>query len=569
MVKNGGEQFKQMLIDNLDIIDRWTILDTGSSDNTINYINEVLSQKKGELYQEPFINFRDSRNRLLDLAGKTCKYTLMLDDTYIVKGNLRKFLIETRSDQFSDSFSIFLRSFDSEYGSNRILKSHLNIRYLYKIHEVIDPDKNNNVIIPNNDAYIEDRTFDYMQERTMERKKLDFKLLQEELEDNPNNPRTYYYIAQTFSVIKDYKNAFEWFSKRVEHPNVGFIQEKVDAAFEKARIGQYQLNIPWKDCEKYYIDAFELDKSRPEPLYFIGAHYYLQKNYDKCFPYFKKAFEIGYPIHCQYGLKPTLSFYFLPKFLSSICYLQNDYKLGFEASKLYLEHNKENNAERRLISSWNDIYTNLLMIDNSQKVIINKKPIFCFIAPGGFNKWSGSTINNTGVGGSETFIIEMARYIQYNGIFNVYVFCSCDKEEIFEGVIYKPLQTFANFINQTYIHSCMISRYFHYIPAVCLGNVENVYFIMHDMFSDDMIIPYNKKIKNMFCLTEFHSELFVKYFPMFKNITETLYYGIDMKKFNINYNNSNFDKISNKFIYSSFANRGLLPLLKMWPSIYN
>ena len=94
MVKNAGPQFEQMLLKNLPIIDRWTILDTGSTDDTVEIINRVLVGKKyGYLYQEPFINFRDSRNRLLDLAGTSCKYNIMLDDTYVVKNNLRDFLI--------------------------------------------------------------------------------------------------------------------------------------------------------------------------------------------------------------------------------------------------------------------------------------------------------------------------------------------------------------------------------------------------------------------------------------------------------------------------------------------
>ena len=38
MVKNGGDQFEEMLLKNLHIIDRWTILDTGSTDKTIEII---------------------------------------------------------------------------------------------------------------------------------------------------------------------------------------------------------------------------------------------------------------------------------------------------------------------------------------------------------------------------------------------------------------------------------------------------------------------------------------------------------------------------------------------------
>ena len=51
---------------------------------------------------------------------------------------------------------------------------------------------------------------------------------------------------------------------------------------------------------------------------------------------------------------------------------------------------------------------------NTDKIVTIKsnKPFFVYIADGGFNQWTGSTILEKGVGGSETYIIEMARYIQ-------------------------------------------------------------------------------------------------------------------------------------------------------------
>ena len=47
----------------------------------------------------------------------------MLDDTYIIKGNLRYFLNEVRGDQLSDSFTVYIQSNDVSYGSNRIIKN--------------------------------------------------------------------------------------------------------------------------------------------------------------------------------------------------------------------------------------------------------------------------------------------------------------------------------------------------------------------------------------------------------------------------------------------------------------
>lgn len=323
MVKNAGPQFEDMLKQNYDLIDQWTILDTGSTDETLDIINRVLvGKKRGTLYQEPFINFKDSRNRLLDLAGQKCKYTLMLDDTYIIKGTLRDFLNIVRGDQFSDSFTLFIKSDDVEYGSNRILHSDRKLRYLYKIHEVIDPKNNINVVVPINVASIFDGRFDYMEKRTIDRKKLDLKLLQEEIDEDPENPRSYYYMAQTYNLLEEHELAFEYFIKRMNCEKEGFIQEKIDAIFEAARIANFKINKPWEECEALYNKAYELDNSRPDSLYFLGIHHFLENNKKVAYDYFKKAFEIGYPLHCQYSLKPTLSFHFLPRYLTQLCGIQ-------------------------------------------------------------------------------------------------------------------------------------------------------------------------------------------------------------------------------------------------------
>ena len=126
MVKNGGDQFADMLKENMQHIDTWTILDTGSTDDTIKIINETLAPfKKGTLYQEPFINFGDSRNRLLELAGTSAKYQIMLDDTYIIKGNIRDFLNEVRGDQLHHRLHYLLKAMMRNMDLIEFLKAYL------------------------------------------------------------------------------------------------------------------------------------------------------------------------------------------------------------------------------------------------------------------------------------------------------------------------------------------------------------------------------------------------------------------------------------------------------------
>lgn len=560
IVKNAGPGFEKVLVDNMPNFDKWCILDTGSTDGTQDVIKRVLAGKKGSLYEEPFVNFKVSRNRCFELAGKSCKFLLTLDDTYIVQGNLKSFLSEVRGDQFSDSFSMMIRSGDSEYYSNRIIKSLTGLRYIHTIHEVIPKENNMNVTVPNDKAIISDERSDYMENRTTTRKQFDLDLLFQEFKDDPGDPRALYYIAQTYGCMGDEVNKAKYFELRLNHPEEGYIQEKVDACFELARTYNFKLGRDWETCEALYQKAYELDPERPDSVYFIGIHWYLQGNHALAYQYFKKGFEIGYPIHKQYSLKPTLSFHFLPKFLTEVCYSQGDSVLGESSARFYLENNRE---DRDIVSSWHSIHSNINKMGPLAKVPIKStSDIFCIVADGGWSEWSGKDILTNGVGGSETWVIEMARNIKINNPYlTVIVFCKCKEPESFEGVGYNPLHMFHTFVANNIIHTCLISRYTEYVPVALKGYAMNVGIIFHDILGMDTVIPVHPKIKWFFCLTDWHSRYIASKFPQFANIVKTLNYGVNPKF-------TSGAKVKNSFIYSSFPNRGLVVLLNMWPRIH-
>jgi tetratricopeptide (TPR) repeat protein len=552
MVKNAGDGFEDVLRQNLPFIDEWTILDTGSTDNTIPIIERVLKNKKGRLYQEPFVNFRDSRNRCLELAGVSCTFTIMLDDTYILKGNVREFLREIRGDMFGDSYSLFVKSNDVEYTSNRILRSNRYLRYMYKIHEVVQFENNKTVIVPKDRAWIDDAQSDYMQTRTNDRKQYDLQLLHEMIEEEPDVPRHLYYLAQTYNLLKNYEMAFEYFRKRVEHPVEGFAQEAVDSAFEMGRIAAFQLGREWSECEQLFKKAYALDPERPEAMYFLGIHYYLEREYTTAYAYMKKAFEIGYPAHRQFSLKPTLSFHFLPKFLAEVCYYENDFILGEKAALLYLQ----NNPPDETVQSWYVLHTTLQKLPPLSTPV--KGADVCFIADGNWNEWNGNDLQTKGLGGSETYIAEMARHLVRLG-FSVVVFCKCSSDEIVEGVLYKPISSVFGYLATRSVKHCIVSRFSQYIPVALKSHAENVYLVLHDLGPSGNIIPVHPKLKKIFCLSEWHVSHFLESFPQFTNITVPFHYGIDGIQAG--------KKVPNSFIYSSFPNRGLKQLLEMWPYV--
>ena len=576
MVKNAGPLFEKVLTENLPFIDRWTILDTGSTDETIDIIKRVLvGKKKGNLYEEPFINFRDSRNRCLNLANKSCKYTIMLDDTYALRGDVRSFLNLIRGDQFADSYSLLILSDDSEYYSNRVLKTKNELRYIYTIHEVVQKENNITVVIPKDQAWIYDHRADYMEKRTLNRKQYDLQLLYDMLEEEPENPRHLYYLAQTYNCIEDHENAAIWFEKRATSKHDGHIQEAVDSYFELARIYNFKMNKPWALCEETYMKSYELDPTRPDPLYFIGIHYFMENNHAAAFDYFKRAFALGYPIHAQFSLKPTLTYHFLPKFLAQLCYEFNDHKLGLEAAERFLSKAKVTDDSYKLMCDWYMIFSNLVkMPPLATSPVIGAKPQFIFVADGNWNPWTGRDILTKGLGGSETYIVELARYIQQEGTFDVSVFCKCSSEESFQGVRYRSIDEYHSFVATNTVHTCIISRYSEYIPVAITGHVENLYLVLHDLEPTGSIIPIHPKIKKIFCLTDWHVRYFLNGFPQFADRTVSFYYGIDHTRFctvpnlfGTTERSGRKEKRKNSFIYSSYPNRGLLQLLRMWPRI--
>jgi len=573
IVKNAGKGFKQVLERNIPHIDRWTILDTGSTDETMDIIQNVLGTRiRGKLYQEPFVDFATSRNRALELAGSVCKYVIMLDDTYSITGNLREFLGEIQSDQFADSYSLYIQSSDVQYASNRLLKSIRSLRYKFKIHEVISEENNVVVIVPPDRAQIHDEQSDYMQKRTTDRKTLDLKLLRESIAEEYENPRHWYYMAQTYMCMEDYENAYKYFLARVFHPNEGFLQEKIDACFEAARTAQYKLHRPWEEVQPLYERAYALDPTRPDSVYFLGIQALMSKRPKDAYTHFKKAFEIGYPLHAQYSLKPTLSFQFTPRFLSDLCYEFGDYATGKAATRLFLEKNPRDPH----IESWYNIYHQLSLWkeaapadDEAHTLDVATRPRIIFVADGNWAPWTGADILTKGLGGSETYIVEMARWIQRTGEFQVTVFCRSshpDESIVYDGVTYTDLKELYRFVHRHAISSVIISRFSEYIPMMLQSpGVDNVFVVAHDLSVSGLHIHLNPpKLRQIFVLTEWHKTYFTSTFPSLESYVSPMHYGIDYPESAVGQPNP---KRWSRFIYSSFPNRGLLPLLQMWPRI--
>ncbi len=567
MIKNSGDIFRDVLLENLKIADQVTILDTGSTDNTLDVVNEIMgAEPRIKVYQEPFIDFSTSRNRLMDLAEKNnrkCVFHIMLDDTYVLRNakSLREFLNEIRSNDYP-FFSINIKGKDIIYSSTRITRPESKLRYKYKIHEEIDSHVKESALIPTEKGYIEDLQSDYMKDRTLKRKNSDLKLLFEELENNPKDPRIYYYIAETYLCMKDYPNAVKYYYKRADMD--GYSEETYDSMYKKVVLNYLHLDVSWADTLQGYLECYKYDPERPESIFMIGYEYYNKKVINLAHIFLKKAFEIGIPINKSMNVKIEQACYNLPKFLINTSYQHKDYKLGMEACRRLLDYSDNKD---KFANYWLNVFTlldkaNDITVEQS-KHSINRETIL-FVSDGGWDEWDGETLYKNGIGGSETFTIKYAEWLQKNNKYNVVVCCKCKENKVWNGVNYIRIQECAEYVKSNFVNYAIVNRYSSYVILLENLAVKNIYFVAHDIALPGDVTFLFPSLKGILCISEWAKQQFLSIHQTVpKSLCSVISYGIDTDKFP----RHSIRKYS--FIYSSFANRGLLELLKIFPKIVN
>lgn len=559
IVKDAGEQFRQVLTDNLPYIDRWTIIDTGSTDNTVETIKQILGCKKGNLYQLPFRGFRDSRNECIELAKTQCVFNIMLDDTYIIKGDLRSFLSKKRKDREAESFSTYIQT-DIKYISNRILFSNSSLRYIYNIHEVIQ--KNRSYLIPITVAYITE-TEDmngYMRTRTKNRKESDLKLLFEEHTSEPTNARHLYYIAETYLTMEDYENAYIWYSKRSTYHTPSLPEETQDALYKKAYMAQL-LGKDWNIVHQLYLQCFEFMPIRPESMYMIADHYLTEGSKNLAFMYLSKAFDcLQYKDTFQMNCKNNMYDNYIGYKILDLCYKRNN-KLGMTVCEYLLEHSTIESF-KQLASAWKLVY-NMLQYTKPNKPYKQsetKVESIVFYMDGGWSQWDGYSDVEKGVGGSEKFVINYASTLCKLGYY-VIVFCNCAKRKVCDGVVYTPIKHYFDYIAEYTVKCCIVNRYTEILSVNYLNDVPT-YLVLHDLFRPCEVIINDDLLKGVLCVTNWHADYARQMYPMLKDKIHTISHGIKKETLVVKK-----EKEPYRFIYSSFPNRGLLELLKIFPSI--
>jgi tetratricopeptide (TPR) repeat protein len=256
IVKNEAAVIERCLESVRDLVDTWVISDTGSTDGTQQLIRRALDGIPGELHEEPWVNFGHNRSLNIAHARGKADYLLLLDADLVLRRDGA--LPALTADAY-----LLRHEGATEYRIKRLVRGNIAWRYEGVTHEYLTCDGSHSEA--NLDALvIEDFADGGSRHDKFER---DARLLGAELERDPGNTRTVFYLAQTMRDMGETDEAIALYERRAA---MGGWQEEVYYALLQAGVLNAQSGR-WPDAMDALTRAWEVRPQRLEACYELGS----------------------------------------------------------------------------------------------------------------------------------------------------------------------------------------------------------------------------------------------------------------------------------------------------------
>jgi len=294
MVKNEQRRIHVTLESIKNEVDGIVLYDTGSTDDTIKCVKIFAENNNIELHllEGEFEDFATSRNKMLDFADTFhYDYYLLLDsnDELRLSCALKQIIQEYNEEIFLIKQQWYIGNNNSDliYFNTRLIKAKPKFRYRGVVHEYIHKDDMLEIPKLSNIILFQDRIEDN-DGKTRDRWERDLEMLKKEIQKDPTEPRTQFYLAQTYQCLRNVKKARRYYKKRVKNLN-GFYEERYSSMVRLALLAEDEdTKISWN------LKAFELIK-RAEPLIEISRIYRFKNQFHLAYMFAKMACMLDYP----------------------------------------------------------------------------------------------------------------------------------------------------------------------------------------------------------------------------------------------------------------------------------
>lgn len=267
-------------------IDYWIICDTGSTDNTKEVISEFMSDIPGELHDYKWVDFSTNRNQSLELARPHADYILVIDaDDFLHVESPEVF-----ENLCHPAYNLKLIHNTIVYSRIQLFKSDIDAKYKGVLHEYLD--------CPNIEP--KDLTGCYIMfgasgARSTDPNKYikDALLLEQAMQDEPDNARYVFYAAQSYRDAARPARALDLYLRRCAMR--GWIEEEYISLLESAKIMDMLFPNNIMQIEEIYLAAFNKVPSRAESLVYLSVACRKRKMYHKAYFYASVGSKIPMP----------------------------------------------------------------------------------------------------------------------------------------------------------------------------------------------------------------------------------------------------------------------------------
>ncbi len=348
IVRDERHALHKTLSSALPYVDRFTILDTGSTDSTPELIGEVSAKfgAVGRVFEEPFVDFAVSRNRCIELAAAEAEFFLTMDANDELRNGdalvawCRRY--RARTEPAYDSFLMRVQWNHEQFCMQRLFRSDAPCEYVGAVHEYLKTREPPVATVEG--AYIyHDRQAD--EAASHARWLRDAALLERELSRDPGNARNLFYLAQTYACIGRYTDAFRYYTARARMGNDD--EETWQALYRRAELAERFLDVPWPQVEAMYVQAFRHTPVRAEPLVRIGRHYAAAQDPVKAYRCLRKACDMPVPAGARMTVDLELYEYGRWDLLGSVAWHVGRYDEGREAIRKALRYPRLSESVRR------------------------------------------------------------------------------------------------------------------------------------------------------------------------------------------------------------------------------
>jgi tetratricopeptide (TPR) repeat protein len=293
MIKNESKIIERCISNALPHVDAVSVLDTGSTDNTVEVCEQILkaSGKPFHIKVDPFKNFGYSRTVSFQKAQELCKklkwdpqttYGMAIDGDMIIKPSpeFKDFKLDL------NGYNIIQANGFIKYYNTRFMRCGHDWKCVGGTHEYWSGDPTGK--IPYEVIYIDDKNDGGCKSDKFER---DVRLLRADIAENPNNDRAHYYLGQSLKDLGRFEEAIEMFKKRIELG--GWFEERWYAHYQIAKCYDH-MGQPY-EMEAWMNRAFDNHNKRAEPIYFMCKWLREHGQNHKAYHYYLKGKDIPYP----------------------------------------------------------------------------------------------------------------------------------------------------------------------------------------------------------------------------------------------------------------------------------